>query len=171
MNFVWRVIKLTLQCLWFLAIAIPIFQFLERPPVPQLYLKREIMNPDKKVAPGGTLIISIAAPMTKDCDGKVLRVITDSTGREFPFAIEPRPQREEYPVELTVPLGVFPGKAEYFATIYWSCNWVQQWFPKEIKQPPLEFEILPAEGQISNPAQQGIYEAPEQKSELAKTDR
>lgn len=162
-TFLKKLFILTLQCMWFMAIGLAILMYLERPPI-STYGKREILNPGKKVAPGGVLIISISAQMTKDCEADVIRVITDSTGREYPFAIEPRPRREEYPVELTIPLGVYPGKAQYWARIYWRCNWVQQWFPKEVKQPPIEFEILPAEGQFPQSDQQGIYMLPDNTS-------
>lgn len=166
-----RIIKLTAMCLYFLAIAMPILMFLERPPVQQQYGKREILNNGRKVAPGEQLKIHIAAVMTKDCEGQVIRIITDSTGREFPFAIEDRPRSEDYVVEVTVPLGSYPGPAQYWGRIYWACNWVQRWFPKEVKQPPLDFEIVPAEGQLPIPEQQGIYETPIKKSEYAKVQQ
>lgn len=161
-----RIAILTLQCFWFLCIAIPILMYLERPPV-TTYGKREIMNPGKKVAPGGVLMVSIAAPMSKDCDGEVERIITDSTGREYPFAREERPHREEYPVEITVPLGTYPGPAQYWARVYWSCNWIQRFFPRVVIQPPIEFEILPVEGQVPLSEQQGIYMLPPDPTSVA----
>lgn len=165
MTFIKRMIILTLQCLWFLAIAIPIFMYLERPPVAQ-YSIRQIVNEDgslppigtlAKVAPGETLYIHIKALLTKDCPGEVVRIITDSTGREYPFEREERPVADEYVIEKTVPLGAYPGEAEYWGKVYWKCNWIQNIFPKEITQPPLKFEILPAKGQLPNPEQQGIF--------------
>lgn len=162
-----KLIVLTLQCLWFLAIAMPIMLYLERPPVSN-YNKREIDPSTLRVAPGQDLKINISANISnKECDAMVVRTITDSTGRPFEFASELRPQQVSYQIELTVPLGTYPGPAQYTAKIFWSCNFMQNWFPKIITQSPLLFEILPADGQLPMPQQQGVYEAPEQKSELA----
>lgn len=160
-----KIISLTLQCLWFLAIALPILMYLERPPVSS-YKVREITNPIKpgetlpSVAPGETLHMRFQATINKECPGTVIRTILDSSGRPFNFVEEPRPELEAYPIDLIVPLGTFPGPAQYFARVRWRCNWVQEWFPKEVRQPPLDFIVEPAPGQVLIPEQQGIYVMP-----------
>ena len=165
MSFLKRVTILTLQCLWFLTVAIPIMMYFERPPV-STYRVREIEKPI--VAPGETLKIKIAATLSKDCPGSVIRIITDSTGKPVEFAEEPRPEFETYTVLLVVPLGSFPGPAKYGARVFWRCNWIQEWFPREVSQPPIPFEITPVDGQLPLPGQQGIYQAPITKSEFAR---
>lgn len=165
MKLVWKMITLTLHVLYFLAIGLPILMYLEKPPV-STYARREIDPKTLKVAPGEEVLINISAAVAnKECDGKVVRTITDSTGRSFDFAPEPRPLLETYTVPLTVPLGAYPGEAEYSATIYWSCNFVQKFFPTVIVQKPLKFEIIPAAGQLPNPEQQGIFMVPQSKSD------
>lgn len=168
MKYFKKIFILTLQCLWFIAIALPIMLYLERPPT-TIGGKREILNPDRKVAPGGVLMLHITAPLSKYCPGEVVRIITDSTGREYPFAKEPRPNRDDYNVEVVIPLGVYPGKAEYWAKRYWQCNWVQKFFPREDEQDKLEFEIIPADGQMQLDGQQGIYMLPDDNSIEAAT--
>lgn len=165
MKYFWKLITLTLQILYFLAVGLPILMYLEKPPVSS-YSKREIDPTTLKVAPGEEVKINISAPIAnKECDAKVIRTITDATGRAFDFAPEQRPIMETYQVPLTVPLGAYPGEAEYSATIYWSCNFVQKFFPTVVVQKPLKFEIIPADGQLPNPEQQGIFMVPQSKSD------
>lgn len=165
--FLCNLFKKTLLCLWFLCVAFPILLFLERPPV-SIYQDRYIEP--KKVYPGDEITINIKASMTKDCPAEVLRVITDSTGRQFPYEIDERPKRESYPVKKIVPIGVYPGPAEYQATIYWQCNWVQRlflsigrpaWYPFIVKPPNISFEVLPTPEQLPMLEKQGkIYIEP-----------
>lgn len=160
-RFLWNLFKKTALCLWFLAVAMPILLFLERPPV-SVYQDRDVEP--KQVLPGEEITILIKASMSKDCPAQVLRVITDSTGRTFPFELEDRPKRESYPVKKIVPIGVYPGPAEYQATVYWQCNWVQrmmlaigkpQWYPFIVKPPAIPFEILPTPEQLPMLEKQG----------------
>lgn len=136
-----KLVILTLQCLWFLTVALPIMLYLERPPV-SIYSDRSIEP--AKVYPGQEITINIKAALSKDCPAEVLRTITDASGRPFDFELEARPKRESYPVKKIVPLGAYPGKAEYQATVFWKCNWVQEIFPYKVVPPPIEFEILKA---------------------------
>lgn len=155
-----RIFLLTLQCLWFLAIAIPIMMTFERAPVTK-WTKRDVLNPNSTVPPGEDLKIRIEATINKECPGTVIRQIIDSKDRLFTFAEEPRQELDAYTVELNVPLGATAGPAKYTARIRWRCNWVQEWWPKEIRQAPLDFIIAPSEGQVPDPAQQGLYSDPE----------
>lgn len=138
--------------------------FREQPPIS--YGRREILN--SQVPPGGTLKIAIASDIVKDCDAIVYRSIIDGNGTLFELAPEARPKKTNYTAEVPIPLGAFPGKAYYAPKIEWRCNFIQQFFPKIVIQRQLEFEIVPSEGQLPMPQQQGIYAMPAQKSELAR---
>lgn len=150
-----RLFILTLQCVWFLMVAIPIMLYFERPPV-TLYAKREITP--EKVYPGEEITINIDAPLTKDCPAMVYRSIHDSSGRVFTFDPEMRPSKQTYPVKKVVPIDSFPGPAEYNATLEWSCNWVQSFFPRIVVQPPIPFMILPKPEQLPLLEKQGKLE-------------
>lgn len=162
--FLWNMFKKTLLCIWFIAVAFPIFMFFEKPPV-SVYQDRSIEP--ASVYPGEDIIVNIKASMSKDCPAQVLRVITDSTGRTFPFELEDRPKRESYPVKKTVPIGSYPGTAEYQATIYWQCNWVQRmflrmgkpsWYPFIVQPPAIPFEIKATAQQMPMLEKQGKLE-------------
>lgn len=146
---------LTLQCLWFLAVAIPIMLYFERPPV-SVYVDRSIEP--AKVYPGEEITINIKAAKTKDCPAVVYRELHDSSGRVFTFDPEPRPKQETFPVKKVVPIDAFPGPAEYHATLEWSCNWVQKFFPRVVDQPPISFEIMPTPEQMPLLEKQGKLE-------------
>lgn len=157
----WNLFKKTLLCIWFITVAFPIFMFFEKPPV-SVYQDRKIEP--SKLLPGEEFTIHISASMSKDCPADVRREVTDSTGRPIDLGITPRPKRESYPVTMTVPIGAFPGPAEYQATIYWQCNWVQKlflsfgspsWYPFVVKPPPIPFEILPTPEQLPLLEKQG----------------
>lgn len=135
--------------------------------VPVAYSIRKVMTP--KVAPGDELKIKIVAEITKvSCKANVLRSIVDSAGVIHSVVPENRPAFSDYIVTLTVPLGAAPGPAKYRARVEWTCNPVQRYFPLVILQPEMEFEIVPVEGQMQMPEQQGIYQKPFIKSETAR---
>lgn len=138
--------------------------YIEAPPAS--YARRAVLT--KSVPPGGILKIAISADLTKRCDAVVYRTIIDSNGVLFELLPENRRQETDYIVDLFVPLGAAEGPAYYSARIVWKCNIVQQFFPVEVLQRNLPFNIAPSEGQFPNPAQQGIYSPPVKKSELAK---
>lgn len=150
-----------------LFVGLPILIYLmyvEAPP--GNYTRREALT--KSVPPGGTLKIAISADVTKHCDAVVYRTIIDANGTLFELLPENRKEQTDYVVELTVPLGAAPGLAYYSARIEWKCNIIQRLFPMEVYQRNLPFMVLPAEGQLPNPAQQVIYSVPLKKSDLAK---
>lgn len=133
--------------------------------VPINYAGRTMMTPI--VAPGDELRIRIEAEVAKPaCRAIVDRVIIDAAGTLHDVVSETRPERSSYIVVVNVPLGASPGKAYYRAKVSWICNPVQEYFPLVILQPDLPFEIIPAEGQLQIPRQQGVYQVPMNKSEL-----
>lgn len=134
-------------------------------PPPFVYSRREVLTPS--VPPGGTLKIQISGDISKKCAASVERTIVDGKGIPFDLGEEPRDSRTDYTVEVPIPLGTAPGQSYYVAHIKWACNVVQQWFPQEVLQRRLRFMIEPTDGQIPIPEKQGIYQEPEQKSELA----
>lgn len=149
-----------------LFIATPAVGFLlysEPPPVN--YGRREVLNKD--VPPGGVLKIAISTDITKKCDAVVYRRIIDFNGVLFDIFPERRSTLTDYIVEVPIPLGAAPGMAYYSARIEWKCNFVQKWFPQEVLQRNIPFNIVPSEGQMPVPEQQGIYQVPMTKSELA----
>ncbi len=143
--------------------ALSIYLYYEKPPVS--YSIRKVLTP--KVPPGGELRIQISADISKSCVSTVYRSIVDSSNIQTDYAPEARPQVTDYVITLTVPLGASPGPAYYSARVEWQCNFVQEWFPQEVIQRNINFEIEPSEGQLPVPERQGVYEKPEQKSELA----
>jgi hypothetical protein len=144
--------------------ALFIYLYNEQPPI--VYSQRKVLTPT--VAPGDTLRIRISADVNKRCDATVYRTIVDSVGKPTEFVGEPRPHKTDYIVEIKVPRGAEPGPAYYSARLLWVCNVVQQWFPQEVIQRQIDFNIAPAEGQMPMPDQQGIYNAPIRKSDYAR---
>ena len=98
--FLWKLLKLTAACIWFIAVSFPIMMYFERAPV-TVYTDRSITP--AKVYPGDEITVNISAGMSKDCSAIVYRTIHDSTGRVFSFDPEPRPKRQSYPVKKIVP--------------------------------------------------------------------
>lgn len=144
-----------------------IYMYFEKPPVS--YSIRKVLTP--KVPPGGDLKIQISADITKACIATVYRSIVDASSVQTDYAPETRPQVTDYVITVTVPLGAAPGPAYYSARVEWQCNLVQEWFPQEVTQRNIPFDIVPSDGQLPMPEQQGIYQAPIQKSEFARAIR
>jgi hypothetical protein len=151
----------------FILPALLIYWYKEPPPV--VYSQRRVLTP--VVPPGGELQIRISADVTKKCNATVYRSVVDSSSVQTQYAPVFRPLETDYTVRVTIPLGAAPGPAFYSARVQWKCNFVQQWFPQEVIQRNIYFEIAPSEGQLPMPSRQGVYQAPEQKSELATTNR
>lgn len=147
----------------FILPALLIYWYKEPPPV--TYSQRKVLTP--VVPPGGELQIRISSDVAKKCNATVYRSIVDSSSVKTEYSSVFRPTETDYTVKVTIPLGAAPGPAFYSARLEWKCNIVQQWFPQEVIQRNIYFEIAPSEGQMPMPERQGVYEAPEQKSELA----
>jgi len=150
---------------WITIPAVVIYWYNET--VPTTYINREVLTP--KVAPGEALRIRIeTGEFRSRCSAKVFRSIVDAAGTIHSVITEGRPERTFYTIDVTVPLGAAPGGALYRATVEWVCNPVQEIFPLTIQQQDLPFEIVPIEGQMQLPDQQGIYQIPMKKSEIAR---
>ena len=153
----------------FIALSPGLLVYWYNEPAPVVYSVRKVLTP--VVPPGGELQIRISADFAKKCDATVYRSIVDSSGIEADYAPEPRPTKTDYTIKITIPLGAAPGPAFYSARVVWNCNFVQKWFPQEVIQRNINFNIAPSEGQLPMPQKQGVYEMPEQKSELVKVDQ
>jgi len=145
--------------------ALLIYWYNETPPI--TYGLRKVLTP--VVAPGGNLRIKISSDVTKNCTATVFRSIVDSSGVQTAYTAESRPLETDYIVEITVPLGAAPGPAFYAARLEWQCNMVQAIWPRLIIQRQIGFDIAPADGQLPQMEKQGIYGAPIDTPEFART--
>lgn len=149
-----------------LGMSLPAFVYLynERPPV--AYQRREIINPVgpsrlPEVQAGQKVSVQIEADIIQNgCHGKVARWLDLSDGQRIDYAPEQRPHKSSFVVALTVPFTATPGPAQLNSKISWSCNFVQDAFPRVVELRPLKFfiNISPAQRQFYS--EQGIVPAP-----------
>lgn len=127
---------------WFL------FQLFDRHAVVELDASKSYIVPNP-AGPGGIVTIVWSAVERRNCAGRVIPRIIDSSGRLFEYAYTPTvyhvlltPGARSFSKSFTLPTGMAAGRARYEAIVIRWCNSVQQYiWPMQDVPFPIWFDV------------------------------
>ena len=102
------------------------------------------------VEPGGKFRLSVKVYWTKSCYSKLYRDLIDGAGKLTPYEREVRPNEKglrQFTVDATIPIDATPGHAAWKVRTEWFCNPIQRRWPLVDVLDPVEFEIVPSQGE------------------------